>query len=70
MPIFEYICQSCGKKFEAIVFGSKTPECPACHGQQLEQQLSTFAVSTGDSASARTAPCGAPSGACGSGGGT
>ncbi len=45
MPIFEYRCQSCGHSFEAILFGSETPECPKCHTEKLEKQLSTFAVS-------------------------
>jgi putative FmdB family regulatory protein len=50
MPIFEYRCESCGHKFEAILFGSQTAECPQCHEQKLEKQLSTFAVSTSSSA--------------------
>ena len=43
MPIFEYICKDCSRTFEALVMDSKQPECPACHGRQLEQLLSTFA---------------------------
>ena len=50
MPIFEYRCEGCGHKFEAILFGSQTPECPQCYTEKLEKQLSTFAVSTGSSA--------------------
>ena len=46
MPIFEYKCESCGHKFEAILFGEQTAECPKCHTEKLEQQLSTFAVGT------------------------
>ncbi|MDL2313409.1 zinc ribbon domain-containing protein [Desulfovibrio sp. OttesenSCG-928-C14] len=30
MPIYEYSCHKCGKVFEEIVFGDKTPPCPAC----------------------------------------
>ncbi len=70
MPIFEYVCQDCGKKFEALIIGSKKAECPSCHGQKLEQQLSSFSArSTGSSTSAM-APCGVPGAACGTGGGT
>jgi len=66
MPIFEYICQGCGKQFEAIVHGGQEAHCPACDGTRLEQQLSAFAVGSpkgkGDFAkSARTTP----SGGCG-----
>ena len=51
MPIFEYICKGCGNKFEAIVYGSKQSECPACKGTELEQQLSTFAAHGTDKSS-------------------
>jgi putative FmdB family regulatory protein len=51
MPIFEYRCESCGHKFEAILFGAQTPECPQCHTDKLEKQLSTFAVTKGSPAS-------------------
>ena len=44
MPIFEYKCADCGKNFEAIVIGSREPECPSCSSKHLDQQLSTFAV--------------------------
>ena len=50
MPIFEYRCKSCGHKFEAILFGDQSPECPKCHTEKLEKQLSTFAVSKGGTA--------------------
>ena len=67
MPIFEYCCESCGHKFEAILLGSQTPECPQCHTQKLEKQLSTFAVATKSSASP-AAGCG-QSNCCMMGGG-
>ncbi|MGB7552937.1 MAG: zinc ribbon domain-containing protein [Candidatus Korobacteraceae bacterium] len=56
MPIFEYRCEQCGHKFEAILFGDQKAECPSCHTGKLEPQLSTFAVNTKSSASA--AGCG------------
>jgi putative FmdB family regulatory protein len=58
MPIYEYKCLSCGHQFERLVRRSSTPVpppieeaeaeagCPACHGQELEQVLSLFAVSS------------------------
>jgi putative FmdB family regulatory protein len=67
MPIFEYRCETCGHKFEAILFGAQTTECPKCHTQKLEQQLSTFAVSKGGTASP-AAGCGQPSCCMGKGG--
>jgi putative FmdB family regulatory protein len=67
MPIFEYACEECGTKFEAIVFGEKKAECPQCHTQKLQVQLSTFAVNTKSSASP-AAGCGATNCCMGSGG--
>jgi len=61
MPIFEYICQECQHEFEALVLGKDKAECPKCHSQELEPQLSVFsAVAKGSSSSA------ASPGACGS----
>jgi len=47
MPIFEYLCKECGKRFEAIVYGAQKAACPKCKGKKLEQQLSVFAVAGG-----------------------
>jgi len=52
MPIFEYRCEDCGNRFEAILFGEQKPECPKCHNVRLEKQLSTFAVSKGSTSAA------------------
>lgn len=68
MPIFEYLCGDCGKKFEAIVLGSRKANCPECNSENLKQQLSTFAVKA-ESHSAPSMPCGAPAGACAPSGG-
>jgi putative FmdB family regulatory protein len=44
MPICEYSCKGCGQEFEFLVLPGTTPECPSCHGQDLEKQVSTPAV--------------------------
>ena len=66
MPIFEYVCKGCGKKFETILFGDAKPGCPNCKGAELEQQLSKFAVGAERHSSAPMAPCGM-GGGCGGG---
>jgi putative FmdB family regulatory protein len=53
MPIFEYRCDACGKQFERFVRPSREPStdvlsCPSCGGQNLQQLLSSFAVSSAD----------------------
>jgi putative FmdB family regulatory protein len=60
MPIFEYVCQECHHKFEAIVLGQQKAACPKCEGKKLQQQISTFAVSGTDKSApaAEAGPCG------------
>ncbi len=67
MPIYAYRCRSCGKDFSTLVRGGETPGCPACASVDLERQLSLIASPLGRS-EAPAANCGAPMGACGTGG--
>lgn len=42
MPIYEYQCQCCGHKMEALQRMSDSPlvDCPQCNQPQLEKQIS------------------------------
>jgi putative FmdB family regulatory protein len=62
MPLFEYRCRACEKRFEEFVLGDAKPRCPACQSGKLEKLLSVFAVGSG-SGSARSEE---PAGGCGS----
>ena len=65
MPIYEYACQDCGHRFEALVFGGKTPDCPECESHKLEKLLSTFGVGSASGAGSSNAlppSCPIPSG--------
>jgi putative FmdB family regulatory protein len=64
MPLYEYECRSCQKAFELLVRESTELECPACHGRDLEKQLSVFAVSAPARANAPMRAAG-PCGSCG-----
>lgn len=45
MPIFEYECKKCEKKFELLVRSSSSPaECPLCGSKDVKKLLSTFAA--------------------------
>jgi putative FmdB family regulatory protein len=46
MPIFEYLCEDCGAKFEKLVRRPASDEvlCPSCGQNHLAQQLSIFAA--------------------------
>jgi putative FmdB family regulatory protein len=46
MPIYDYACRTCGKRFELIVLKTTVLACPSCQGQDLEQLISSFAVSS------------------------
>ncbi len=50
MPIFEYICETCGREFEELVFGSNgagNVTCPECSSVEVKKKISLFA-SRGD----------------------
>lgn len=55
MPLFEYECKGCGRKFEFLKRGDEAPRCPACGGEQVEKCLSVFAVSVKSASPAQTA---------------
>lgn len=46
MPIYEFVCQSCGNEFEKILsFSAQTmPHCPKCNSQQVERQVGRPAI--------------------------
>ena len=77
MPIYEYLCESCGDKFEKLVRRSEDAleaGCPSCGEKHLAQQYSTFAARGGSSTDGSFTPAetrgdggGCGSGMCGSG---
>ena len=51
MPLFEYRCNSCGKRFTAlvgVVAGSANPACPKCGGSDLAKLVSRFSTARSD----------------------
>jgi putative FmdB family regulatory protein len=45
MPIFEFSCSSCGRRFSAlvgVVAEPKLPACPRCGGTELTRLVSRF----------------------------
>jgi putative FmdB family regulatory protein len=70
MPIFEYVCKDCSRSFERILPRYDSPtDCPHCNSEDVEKQLSVFAVagpSEGMSDGAGCGRCGsAQPGMCG-----
>lgn len=68
MPIFEYLCEDCGSKFEKLVRGVRSEngsagvQCPSCGQKHLKQQFSTFAAHANGTAKEMAPSC--PSGMC------
>jgi putative FmdB family regulatory protein len=71
MPLYEYSCRGCGRRFEVLqrVGADHTGVvCPGCGSVEVAKQFSTFASAVA-SGGGGSMPCGAPNAsACGSGG--
>ena len=65
MPLYEYRCRDCDRRFEVFVSGGSPIECPDCHGEDLQKLLSAFAVGNGGSARPATDASEAACGSCG-----
>jgi putative FmdB family regulatory protein len=65
MPIYEYLCEDCGTKFEKLVRNGISVACPSCGQNHLKPELSTFAAhsSSGGAKSASEFPS-CPGGMC------
>jgi putative FmdB family regulatory protein len=45
MPIYEYVCEDCGERYERIVMNKTTAiECPKCASARHTLQISVFAA--------------------------
>ena len=64
MPIYEYECKQCGRRFEALVNAATKAACPSCQSEQLDRMLSVFAVGAASQKSSFSASPG-PCGSCG-----
>jgi len=40
MPIYEFCCEKCDKKFEILIMGSDKPECPGCGTGEVRRLMS------------------------------
>jgi putative FmdB family regulatory protein len=66
MPIYEYLCQDCGTKFEKLVRRTADvpeTECPKCGQKHLQQEYSTFAAHANGSPKSAEMPS-RPGGQC------
>jgi putative FmdB family regulatory protein len=59
MPIFEYLCDGCGTKFEKLVRrADDSTLCPSCGDSHVTTQYSTFAARAPKESSMGSCPSG------------
>lgn len=65
MPIYEFICNSCGNEFEAIVSSTDTTSvsCDSCESGDVKKVMSASSIKVGGSASSAL-----PAAGCGNSG--
>jgi putative FmdB family regulatory protein len=58
MPLYEYRCPNCGRRFEKLQRRQDAEDrtCPHCGAQDAEKQASSFASTSG--AAGRSSGCG------------
>lgn len=67
MPIYEYTCEACNKKFDQLVrtMGAEAKvKCPGCGSSKTARALSVFAVGA-DGPKSKSLPQGGGCGRCG-----
>lgn len=69
MPIYEYVCQDCGEKYEKLIRSLNAKVeliCPECGSQHAEKALSVFgAVGFASKSSSSTSSFSSSAAACG-----
>jgi putative FmdB family regulatory protein len=66
MPLYEYACRRCDRRFEHFVAGKARPVCPSCESREVVKLLSVFAVGASAGATKNAAePSGQGCGSCG-----
>lgn len=65
MPLYDYVCRSCGRAYEALVtrHGDPAPACPVCGMSDVERTFSVFSVGRSGGAPS-PGPCGSTDCAC------
>lgn len=54
MPLYLYRCEYCGETFEKMARfteADQTQECPYCHSQNTQKQITTFSTTNSTPAS-------------------
>ena len=68
MPIYSYVCEKCGNKFELLegMTARKTArKCPSCASGRIKKIFSAFSVGAVSGGSDFSAGASCPTGTCG-----
>ncbi len=58
MPLFDYECNRCDRRFEELTGPDEQVVCPGCGGTDVARQLGAFAVGGGRADPPPAGPCG------------
>ena len=65
MPIYEYYCDCCQKKFETLIRSGETAECPECGTEDVKRLISACGfVSKGSGGETVSTSAGSSCGSC------
>ena len=67
MPIFEYKCLQCSRKFDEFIRSHSQEEelvCPSCRSTELEKLMSMFGFSSTSENGTKTSSAGSSCGSC------
>ncbi|MFC1569599.1 FmdB family zinc ribbon protein [bacterium] len=67
MPIFEYICESCGKQSEFLIRQKDEIVKCSCGSVKMKRLFSSFAVTKSDTRKCTDGSCSLPSNHCATG---
>jgi putative FmdB family regulatory protein len=67
MPIYEYVCAECERRFEKYVRAwGEAVRCPGCESEDVQKQISSFAFAgPAGASSSGSGGCGCGRGSCG-----
>lgn len=65
MPVYEFHCPGCGRRFETLIRSGQEPECPDCGARNLERLLSIPAPPAGANRMPDVSGLGPPGGCSG-----
>ncbi len=58
MPIYEFKCAKCAKKYEELVaVGGDSAGCPECGSKETKRLFSAFGVKSGDNFTSSSSGC-------------